>query len=56
MKAKTNSEYDAFSNLLKRVLSVPHSEIKAKLEQEKRQKQQRRPKTSDASRASRDKH
>lgn len=34
--AKTShSEYDAFESLLKRVVSVPHSEIRAKLEAEK---------------------
>lgn len=49
------SEYDKFSQLLKRVVSVPHSEIKAKLDAEKQQKKQKRPKTSDASRASCDK-
>jgi hypothetical protein len=50
-----NSEYAAFENLLRRVVAVPHSEIKARLEAEKQQKQEKRPKTSDASRASNDK-
>lgn len=55
MKRNTKSnEYQAFENLLRRVVQVPHSEIKAKLEEEKRAKQLKRPKTSDASRASRD--
>jgi hypothetical protein len=45
--AKNESrEYDAFSSALKKVLSVPHSEIKTKLDAEKR----KRSKTS-ASRA-----
>lgn len=53
---KTRDEYTAFEGLLKRVIQVPHSEIKAELEKEKQQKQkEKRPKTSDASRASRDK-
>jgi hypothetical protein len=54
-KAKRRDEYGAFSALLKRVLQVPHSEIKARLEAEKQQKEEKRPKTSDASRASNDK-
>jgi hypothetical protein len=52
---KTSGEYKAFESLLKQVIQVPHSEIKAKLEAEKRQKKGKRPKTSDASRASGDK-
>jgi hypothetical protein len=52
---KTSGEYTAFENLLRRVVQVPHSEIKAKLEAEKRTKKEKRPKTSDASRASGDK-
>lgn len=51
---KSPAEYAAFEDLLRRVVSVPHSEIKAKLESEKQQKKEKRPKTSDASRASRD--
>ncbi len=52
---KTSGEYTAFENLLRRVVQVPHSEIKAKLEAEKRSKKEKRPKISDASRASHDK-
>lgn len=52
---KTSGEYSAFENLLRRVVQVPHSEIKAKLEAEKQQKKEKRPKISDASRASSDK-
>lgn len=54
MKMKSNPEYAAFENLLRRVVAVPHSEIKAKLEAEKQQKEKKRPKPSDASRASDD--
>ena len=54
-KAKTPSEYDAFSGLLRRVLQVPHSELKAQLDSEKRAKKEKRAKTSPASRVSSDK-
>jgi hypothetical protein len=50
-----HDEYSAFEGLLKRVIQVPHSEIKAELEKEKQQKKEKHPKTSDASRASSDK-
>jgi hypothetical protein len=39
---KTSGEYTAFENLLRRVIQVPHSEIKTKLQQEKRDKAQKR--------------
>lgn len=52
---KQSQEYTAFENLLRRVVQVPHSEIKAKLDAEKRRKRKKRPKTSDASRVSNDK-
>jgi hypothetical protein len=35
---KKNSEYDAFAKLAGKVLSVPHGEIKAKLDAEKQNK------------------
>lgn len=43
-------EYTAFENLLREVIQVPHSELKDKLDAERQKKQQKRPKTSDASR------
>jgi hypothetical protein len=52
---KTTSEYQNFENALRHVVQVPRSEIKAKLDAEKQQKKEKRPKTSDASRASSDK-
>jgi hypothetical protein len=52
---KQEKEYTAFENLLKQVVSVPHSEIKAKLDAEKQDKKEKRPRTSDASRVSCDK-
>ena len=52
----TDSEYERFSNLLRSVVSVPHSEIKRREQEYKEQrKKEKRPKTSDASRVSRDK-
>jgi hypothetical protein len=52
---KISKEFQNFENLLRQVVQVPHSEIKAKLEAEKRTKKEKRPKASDASRASNDK-
>ena len=37
-QAKNESEFGRFTNLLDRLLAVPHSEIKAKLDAEKQQK------------------
>ena len=48
-----NPEYEKFNNLVDRLLKVPHSELKTKLDAEKKEKK-RKPKTS-ASRASSDK-
>jgi hypothetical protein len=41
MKHKT-PEYTAFENLLDRLIQVPHSEIKAKLDAEKAEKAKKR--------------
>jgi hypothetical protein len=47
------TEAEKFSSLVTGVLKVPHSEIKAKLEEErKRKKRRKRAKTSRASRVS----
>jgi len=35
---QTESEFSNFTNLLDRLLAVPHSELKAKLDAEKQQK------------------
>jgi len=52
---KTSPEYDKFENFMKRLVAVPHSEIKAKLDAEKRAKQRKkRAKSSPASHASND--
>ncbi len=51
--AKNDSgEYTKFENFMERLLAVPHSEIKAKLDAEKRVKERKKSKTSSASRAS----
>jgi hypothetical protein len=44
-------EYATFSNALKRVLSVPHSEMKAKLDAEKLTRARKQKAVSRASRA-----
>lgn len=53
-ESKTNPEYAAFEGLLKTVLSVPHSELKRRIEDDKKAKAKRkkRVKTSPVSRAS----
>lgn len=48
--AKNSGEFDKFSNFMQRLVAVPHSEIKAKLDAEKRARVKRR-----ASRVSREK-
>jgi hypothetical protein len=35
---KTSAEYQNFENALRHVVQVPHAEIKAKLEEEKKEK------------------
>ena len=52
MKAKT--EYDRFEDLARSVLGVPHSEVKAKLDAEKKAKKRKKSKTSSASRVASD--
>jgi hypothetical protein len=56
MKLKTTDKnmlgaFDAFTNVMRRLVSVPHSEIKSKLDAEKAAKK-RRVKPSSVSRAS----
>ncbi len=46
---KTESEFDRFENLVKQIIKVPHSEIKAKLDAEKREKKRKKPRKSSAS-------
>ncbi len=41
---KKLSEYDNFERIMRELMKVPHSEIKAKLDAEKRAKQQKKAK------------
>jgi hypothetical protein len=47
---KKPSEYQNFANLAAKLLAVPHSEVKAKLDAEKAAKKRKKPKKSSASR------
>jgi len=48
MMTKTSKEYERFVDLTEKLLSVPHSEIKAKMDAEKKAKK-RKPKRTSAS-------
>ncbi len=53
MTKSKSSEFQAFDDLMGKLLKVPHSELKAKLDAEKRAKERkRRLKSSSVSRAS----
>lgn len=45
---KTQTEYDAFENLSRAILKVPHDEIKSKLDAEKQAKKRKKSKKSSA--------
>lgn len=47
---KPNDEYGNFEELARRVINVPHTEIKRKLDAEKRAKKRKKSKVSSASR------
>jgi len=47
---KTKSDYDRFESFASRLLSVPHSEVKAKLDAEKKAKKRKKARKSSASR------
>ncbi|MGA2430550.1 MAG: hypothetical protein ABSH13_18785 [Candidatus Acidiferrum sp.] len=49
MTKKTN-QYAAFNDLTRKLLSVPHAEVKAKLDEEKAAKKRKKSKKSSASR------
>ncbi len=51
---KTKTGYDRFEDLARKVLNVPHSEIKAKLDAEKKAKERKKAKKSSASREASD--
>jgi len=46
---KQNSEFDNFDRTMRKLIAVPHSELKAALDAEKRAKQKRRAKKPSAS-------
>jgi hypothetical protein len=48
-KTPKRSEYEAFTNILDTLLSVPHSEIKNKLDEEKRDKKRKKARKSSVS-------
>ena len=52
MKRKTSEEFERFDALMTALVKVPHAELKAKLDAEKKAKK-RKPKTSALGRASR---
>lgn len=47
-------EFDRFKRFMQRLVAVPHSEIKAKLDAEKKAKKRKRTSKTSASRASND--
>lgn len=54
MKKSASDEFENFDRALTAVLKVPHSEIKVKLEAEKRNKKRKKSKKSSASREAND--
>jgi hypothetical protein len=50
LELKQKNEYDRFQELTRRIFSVPHSEVKAKLDAEKAAKKRKKSKQSSASR------
>ena len=42
MKKQVESEYDAFEHTMRELLKVPHSAIKAKMEEEKKAKAEKK--------------
>jgi hypothetical protein len=50
MKIKQLTEYENFDRTMQRLMKVPHSEVKAKLDAEKAAKERKKAKRSSASR------
>jgi hypothetical protein len=48
VKRKASSEYENFDRTMRELITVPHSEIKAKLDAEKRAKEKRKAKKPSA--------
>ena len=51
MILRDNQEYDKFDQMMHRLIKVPHSKIKAKLDAEKAEKKRKPKKTSASGRA-----
>jgi hypothetical protein len=51
---KTKTEYDNFAEMMGKLVKVPHSEVKAKLDAEKRTKKRKKSRKSSASRVAGD--
>ncbi len=49
MRDKGSQEFENFDRTMRKLMTAPHSEIKAKLDAEKRAKQKRKAKKSSAS-------
>lgn len=49
---KSSEEFSNFDSMMRKLMTVPHSEIKAKLDAEKAEKKRKPKKTSASSRAS----
>jgi hypothetical protein len=54
MKPDIEQPFERFTNFVRGIVNVRHSEVKRKLDGEKKKKQKKRAKTSPASRASND--
>lgn len=54
MTKQKSSEYDNFDSTMRKLIRVPHSELKAKLDAEKRAKKRKKSAKSSASRAAND--
>ena len=53
---KSNEQFENFDRTMRKLMTVPHSEIKAKLDAEKAAKKRKPKRTSASARASREKH
>jgi hypothetical protein len=51
---KTRSEYDNFTEMMGKLVKVPHSEVKAKLDAEKKSKMRKKARKSSVSRVAGD--
>ncbi len=56
IRAEGKTEFQKFDNFMRQLAAVPHSEIKAKLDAEKRAKKRKKSKASASGRASNSSH